>query len=80
MDEQMMSAGGGLAASGMVDEKDEMLQEVVKLLMSGATPQELIQMGVPQAVIDEAMAMIQAQQGSVNGPVQQSGLAGSALA
>lgn len=78
MNEEMM--GTGLAATGMNEQKDEMLQQVVQLLMQGASPQELLQMGVPQSVIDEAMAIISAQRGSVNGPVQNSGLAGSMLA
>ena len=71
--------GTGLAATGMNEQRDEMLQQVVQLLMQGASPDELLQMGVPQALIDEAMAIISAQQGSVNGPVQNSGLAGSKL-
>ena len=71
--------GTGLAATGMNEQRDEMLQQVVQLLMQGASPDELLQMGVPQALIDEAMAIISAQQGSVNGPVQNSGLAGSQL-
>ena len=77
MNEEMM--GTGLAATGMNEQRDEMLQQVVQLLMQGASPDELLQMGVPQALIDEAMAIISAQQGSVNGPVQNSGLAGSKL-
>ena len=77
MNEGMM--GTGLAATGMNEQKDEMLQQVVQLLMQGASPAELLQMGVPQSVIDEAMAVISAQSGSVNGPVQNSGLAGSML-
>ena len=77
MNEEMM--GTGLAATGMNEQRDEMLQQVVQLLMQGASSKELIQMGVPQALIDKAMAIISAQRGSVNGPVQNSGLAGSQI-
>lgn len=36
-------------------------------------------MGVPQNVIDMAMQLVQSQQGSVAGPTQNVGLAGSQL-
>ena len=61
------------------DEMDQMIVQVAQLLMQGATPQELLQMGVPQNVIDMAMQLVQSQQGSVAGPTQNVGLAGSAL-
>ena len=84
MNEEMM--GTGLAATGMdeqrndmIEDRNELLEQVVQLLMQGASAQELLQMGVPQVLIDEAMAIINAQKGSVNGPVQNAGLAGSQL-
>ena len=87
MNEEVM----GLAGQGMQeqalqeqalpqrDEMDQMIVQVAQLLMQGATPQELLQMGVPQNVIDMAMQLVQSQQGSVAGPTQNVGLAGSAL-
>lgn len=61
------------------DEMDEMIAQVAQLIMQGATAEELIQMGVPQNVVDMAMQLIQSQQGSAAGPTQNAGLAGSAL-
>lgn len=61
------------------DEMEEMVVQVAQLIMQGATPQELLQMGIPQNVIDMAMQLMQSQQGSVAGPTQNAGLAGSAL-
>lgn len=61
------------------DEMEQMIAQVAQLIMQGATPQELLQMGVPQNVIDMAMQLLQSQQGNVAGPVQNAGLAGSAL-
>ena len=76
----------GLAGEGMQDqalpqrdEMEQMVAQVAQLIKQGATPQELIQMGVPQNVIDMAMQLVQSQQGSVAGPTQNAGLAGSAL-
>ena len=61
------------------DEMEQMIVQVAQLIMQGASPQELLQMGVPQNVIDMAMQLVQSQQGSVAGPTQNAGLAGSAL-
>ena len=41
------------------------VQQVIELLMKGATPEELLQMGIPEQVIMEAIQMLkqaQAQQ------------------
>lgn len=61
------------------DEMEQMIAQVAQMIMQGATPQELLQMGVPQNVIDMAMQLVQSQQGRVAGPTQNAGLAGSAL-
>lgn len=61
------------------DEMEQMIVQVAQMIMQGATPQELLQMGVPQNVIDMALQLVQSQQGSVAGPTQNAGLAGSAL-
>ena len=75
----------GLAGQGMQeqdlpqqDEMEQMVVQVAQLIMQGATAQELLQMGVAQNVIDMAMQLVQSQQGSVAGPTQNAGLAGSA--
>ena len=61
------------------NEMEQMVAQVAQLIMQGATAQELLQMGVPQNVIDMAMQLVQSQQGSVAGPTQNAGLAGSQL-
>lgn len=82
MNEEM----NGLAAQGMQEqalpqqgEMDQIVVQVSQLIMQGATVEELLQMGVPQNVIDMAMQLVQSQQGSVAGPTQNAGLAGSQL-
>ena len=76
----------GLAGQGMQEqalpqqnEMEQMVVQVAQLIMQGATAQELLQMGVPQNIIDMAMQLVQSQQGSVTGPTQNAGLAGSQL-
>lgn len=61
------------------DEMEQMVVQVAQMIMQGATVEELLQMGVPQNVIDIAMQLVQSQQGSVTGPTQNAGLAGSGL-
>ena len=82
MNEEMM----GLAGQGMQeqalpqrDEMEQMVVQVAQLIMQGATVEELLQMGVDMGVIEMAMQLVQSQQGSVAGPVQNAGLAGSQL-
>ena len=54
------------------------IAEIVQLLMQGASPDELLAMGVPEEIIEQAMQMIQArQQGQMQ---QQQGLANSMMA
>ena len=87
MNEEMMGlAGQGMQEQGMQEqalpqrgETDRMIVQVAQMIMQGATAEELLQMGVPQNVIDMAMQLVQSQQGSVAGPTQNAGLAGSQL-
>ena len=82
MNEEMMGLDGqGMQEQALPqqDEMEQMVVQVAQLIMQGATPQELLQMGVPQNVIDMAMQLVQSQQGSVAGPTQNAGLAGSQL-
>lgn len=87
MNEEIMGlAGQGVQEQAMQepalpqrDEMEQMIVQVAQLIKQGATPQELLQMGVPQNVIDMAMQLVQSRQGSVAGPTQNAGLAGSAL-
>ena len=49
------------------------LQEIVAMLMQGATPEELLQMGVPEQLIMQAMEMVAAETTEV--PDENAGLA-----
>lgn len=82
MNEEMMGlAGQGMQGQALPqrDEMEQMVVQVAQMIMQGATVEELLQMGVPQNVIDIAMQLVQSQQGSVTGPTQNAGLAGSGL-
>jgi hypothetical protein len=62
----------GLAGQG--PQGGDILQEVIGMLQGGATPEQLVQMGIPVEIIEAAMAQLsQAAQAPV-GP-QGSGLA-----
>ena len=76
----------GLAGQSMQEqalpqqgEMDQMVVQVAQMIMQGASIPELLQLGVPQNVIDMAMQLVQSQQGSIAGPTQNAGLAGSQL-
>ena len=66
----------GLANSFAKKPSDEMVMEVIMLLKQGATPEELIQGGVPAALIEQAMMIIQAEQRKAQQPKgEEAGLA-----
>ena len=87
MEEQMMGLAGSQVQPGPAQQgpsEEEMVQRVAEMLMQGVTIEELIQMGVPQQVIEMAMQMLEAQSEATDTaptpPVQQNmGLAGSSL-
>ena len=63
----------GLAASGIGQGGGQMtIDQVIQAIMQGANPEDLLQMGVPQQLIDEAMKILMAQ----TQPPAQEGLAG----
>ena len=71
MNEEMQ----GMAAMGVPSQgggSQMTVQQVVEAIMDGIDPEELAQMGVPQAVIDQAMMKIMEQ----TQPPAQEGLAG----
>ena len=56
--------GGQSAGSQMPAQSSataEMIQEIVAMLLSGVSPEELIQQGVPVEIVEEAMAIALAQ-------------------
>lgn len=52
----------GLASSFAKKPSDEMVMEVIMLLKQGATPEELATSGVPAHLIEQAIAIINAEQ------------------
>ena len=67
----------GLAQSSMQGQGAQMpgIQEVVMMIKQGATPEELVQMGVPQELVMAAMEIINKEATAV----PQEGLAGMSL-
>ena len=52
----------GLAENAVRQKTSDPVMEVIMMLRQGATPEELIQGGVPAALIEQAMMIIQAEQ------------------
>ena len=52
----------GLANSFARKPADEKIMEVIMLLKQGATPEELVKSGVPAYLIEQAIAIINAEQ------------------
>ena len=87
MQQQQQQYGGGLAGAGQPQDpmaqapagggggREEILQEVIRMLMAGIDPDELAQQGVPYDILEEAMQIILQQQGS-QGPAANSGQPG----
>ena len=90
MQQQQQQYGGGLAGAGQPQDpmaqapaggggagggREEILQEVIRMLMAGIDPDELAQQGVPYDILEEAMQIILQQQGS-QGPAANTGQPG----
>lgn len=56
-----MDEGMGLASSFAKKPTDERVLEVMMLLKQGATPEELVNGGVPAYLIEQAIAIINAE-------------------
>ena len=66
----------GLAENAVRQKTSDPVMEVIMMLRQGATPEELIQGGVPAALIEQAMMIIQAEQRKVQQPQgEEAGLA-----
>lgn len=46
----------------------DVIEDVIQLLLQGATPQDLINGGIPPEVIEEAIAILEAQQQEADMP------------
>ena len=86
MEEQGLAAQSQGQGGGQMDQAKmmELVQQVARLLAQGVSPQELMQKGVPEEVIQMAMQMVQEQQEPQMAPqvpnsVQGQGLAAEAM-
>lgn len=55
----------GLAQQAMVGAQpsmEEVLQEVIRMLEQGSTPEQLLEMGVPQELLQQALMLMQQEQ------------------
>ena len=66
----------GMAAMGVPQRQPQLsqmtVQQVIDAIMQGANPEDLLKMGVPQELIDQAMMILMEQ----TQPPMQEGLAG----
>lgn len=80
----------GLASQGMQqgqekDGNEEIIEQIIKLLQQGVTPEELIKKGVPKELIMQAIQMLQQSSAQQSGAsqmpnqMQGSGLAQSGM-
>lgn len=66
----------GLAENAVRQKTSDPVMEVIMMLRQGATPEELIQGGVPAALVEQAMMIIQAEQRkSMQAQEEEAGLA-----
>lgn len=61
----------GLAENAVRQKASDPVMEVMMLLRQGATPEELIQGGVPAALVEQAMMIIQAEQRKARQPQEE---------
>ena len=61
----------GLAENAVRQKTSAPVMEVIMLLRQGATPEELIQGGVPAALVEQAMMIIQAEQRKAQQPQEE---------
>lgn len=47
------------AMAGAQPSMEEVLQEVIRMLEQGTTPEQLLEMGVPQELLEQALMMLQ---------------------
>lgn len=67
---------GGLASKGIVPSKMTSVKDVVAMLMQGMEPEELVQNGIPEELVQQAMQVLM-QQMSQEQQEPVSGLAGT---
>ena len=66
----------GLAAqAGQDQQQAQMVQQVMEMLVQGATPEELVRQGVPASMIEMAVKLLREQQQQMAPAPQDPGLA-----
>ena len=63
MTEQMPQGLAGMSAGQSQGTGEQMptVEQVIDMLMQGASPEELVEMGIPEELIMQAMQMLQSQ-------------------
>ena len=61
----------GLAENAVKQRTSDPVMDVVMLLRQGATPEELVQGGVPAVLVEQAMMIIQAEQKKTQQPQEE---------
>ena len=81
MEELMNQQAGGLSTMGVeqmpqetAEQRGMTVEDVVKALMQGISPEELMKQGVPPELIKQAIEMLQSQMGGQQVPPQEQGL------
>ena len=69
MEEQGLAQQAAAQGAGGLGQQMPSVEELVQLLMQGITPEELVQAGVPQQLVEQAVAMAQ-QMAAQQGPTQ----------
>lgn len=79
MPEQIITPDQGLAQQSAQQAAGPMraIQDIAKMLMSGVTPEELLQQGVPRELVEAAMELLNQQVTQV--PPEEAGLAAMSL-
>jgi hypothetical protein len=67
--EQGLAQQAASTGSGNLGSQQVSVEELVELLLQGITPEELVNAGVPQQLVEQAMAMAQ-QMAAQQGPTQ----------
>ena len=69
MEEQGLAQQAAAQGAGGMGQQMPTVEELVELLLQGITPEELVNAGVPQQLVEQAMAMAQ-QMAAQQGPTQ----------
>ena len=69
MEEQGLAQQAAAQGAGGLGQQMPSVQELAELLLQGITPEELVAAGVPQQLVEQAVAMAQ-QMAAQQGPTQ----------